>query len=162
MSETTILFVCTGNICRSAMAERMLRSRIPDSDAHRVVSAGVSDEETGRSMDPRAARLLASRGIDASGHIAQQVTVEMLEAADIAVAMTTGHRAALERLVARMDAANRPEIRMLRDFDPGFDPTCDDVDVADPWYGDDEDFEQTWDDLAGAMDGLAAALGCGG
>ena len=71
-----IVTVCTGNICRSPMAEYLLRRAAEESGLDGVVvdSAGVSDEEQGNPIDPRARKVLARLGIDTQDHSARQVT----------------------------------------------------------------------------------------
>ena len=63
MSLASVVFVCTGNICRSVTAERVLEHHLADTGAEAVVdSAGISDEEAGNPIDPRQARVLAAAG----------------------------------------------------------------------------------------------------
>jgi protein-tyrosine phosphatase len=72
-----ILTVCTGNICRSPMAEYLLREAVADAgleDRIEVESAGTTGWEAGSPIDPRAGQLLAGRGIDARGHRAWTTT----------------------------------------------------------------------------------------
>ena len=133
----TVSVVCTGNICRSAMAEVVLIDRLaaagtPTSGRGGVVvtSAGVSDEEHGNPIDPRARRLLAERGygsgsdaaaraVDAAivGHAAHRIGDAELAGADLVLAMTRAHRSALVRRAERL-GARADRIRMFREFDP--------------------------------------------
>ena len=133
----TVSVVCTGNICRSAMAEVVLIDRLaaagtPTSGRGGVVvtSAGVSDEEHGNPIDPRARRLLAERGYgsgsDAAaravaaaivGHAAHRIGDAELAGADLVLAMTRAHRSALVRRAERL-GARADRIRMFREFDP--------------------------------------------
>jgi len=118
----TISMVCTGNICRSAMAEIVLIDRltaagVPTSGRTGVVvtSAGVSDEERGNPIDRRARRLLAERdygtGGDAAaravtvaiaGHAAHRIGDAELAGADLVLAMTSAHRRELLRRAERL------------------------------------------------------------
>ena len=133
----TVSVVCTGNICRSAMAEVVLIDRLaaagtPTSGRGGVVvtSAGVSDEEHGNPIDPRARRLLAERGygsgsdaaaraVDAAivGHAAHRIGDAELAGADLVLAMTRAHRSALVRRAERLDI-DADRIRMFRELDP--------------------------------------------
>ena len=90
------MFVCTGNICRSPMAERMtqgaLVSRLgPTADAFEVTSAGTRGLE-GRAMEPNAQDTLQERGADPRGFVARQLTERMVEGADIVLCATRSHR----------------------------------------------------------------------
>ena len=128
-----VLMVCTGNICRSTMAHQVLDEAVAAgglSGAVRVDSAGVSDEEHGNPIDPRAARVLRAHGHGVPDHRARQVRADELADWDLVLAMTSSHYAALSRLRDRARPGGRaPEIRMFRDFDP----QC--AHLPDPWYG---------------------------
>lgn len=133
----TISMVCTGNICRSAMAEIVLIDRltaagVPTSGRTGVVvtSAGVSDEERGNPIDRRARRLLAERdygtGGDAAaravtaaiaGHAAHRIGDAELAGADLVLAMTAAHLRELLRRAERLDI-DADRIRMFRELDP--------------------------------------------
>ena len=168
----TVSVVCTGNICRSAMAEVVLIDRLaaagtPTSGRGGVVvtSAGVSDEEHGNPIDPRARRLLAERGygsgsdaaaraVDAAivGHAAHRIGDAELAGADLVLAMTSRHLSVLERLADRAGiehegapasaadllSVDAPRICLYRDLDPEGSG-----DVPDPWYGGHQDFLDT-------------------
>ena len=119
MSLASVVFVCTGNICRSVTAERVLEHHLADTGAEAVVdSAGISDEEAGNPIDPRQARVLAAAGYRTDDHVARQITPEWLAQRDLAVAMTARHYRALERMISELPAEAAPELRMLREFDP--------------------------------------------
>lgn len=89
----TILFVCTGNLCRSPMAAALLRRRLDeDGDRRdwRVLSAGIWAEE-GQPASPGALAAMAERGIDLSGHLSRRLTRLMVEEADLILGMTPQH-----------------------------------------------------------------------
>ncbi|MYM20606.1 low molecular weight phosphotyrosine protein phosphatase [Brevibacterium sp. 5221] len=157
-----VLFVCTGNICRSAMAEHLLRHRLREQgreDALAIASAGLSDEEAGNPMNPVSARVLAGHGIEAGEHAARQVTAQQLADADLAVAMTRRHRAGLERLAAGLPAERRPRIVMLRELgEPELGADGEPLDVDDPWYGGPEDHEEVFRELEAHLPALVAEL----
>ncbi|WP_181276143.1 low molecular weight protein-tyrosine-phosphatase [Brevibacterium oceani] len=119
MSMASVVFVCTGNICRSVTAERVLEHHLAVNGAEAVVdSAGISDEEAGNPIDPRQARVLAAAGYRTDDHVARRITPEWLADRDLAVAMTARHYRALKRMIADLPAEAAPELRMLREFDP--------------------------------------------
>ena len=156
----SVVLVCTGNICRSVMAERVLRSRLAAEGIEAIVdSAGISDEESGNPIDPRAVRVLTEAGYDTTDHAARQITAEWLGERDLALAMTQRHRAALERLVADLPAERRPEIRMFRSFDPAAAGlTGTELDVADPWYGDQAGFTTTLEQVEAAVPAIVEEI----
>ncbi|GGI10477.1 phosphotyrosine protein phosphatase [Isoptericola cucumis] len=164
-----VMTVCTGNICRSPMAEVVLRDRLEAAGlGDRVVvdSTGVSDEEHGNPVDPRARRVLAAHGYPTGeGHRARQVTPEDLADHDLVLPMTAQHARRLRRLVTGAGDGGRPgataEIRMYRSFDPAAPVVERDVDehlldVDDPWYGDQDGFETTLAEVEAAADGVVA------
>ena len=126
-----ILFVCHGNICRSPMAEFVLKDMAQKAGRTdlRIASVAVSTEELGNPVYPPARRELASHGIGCEGHRARQITK-----ADVA-----GYE-----YIYYMDSSN---LRYLNRMFPGenkFRPFLD-RNVADPWYT--GDFTQTWADI---------------
>jgi protein-tyrosine phosphatase len=157
-----VLHVCTGNICRSPMAEVVLRDRFEAAGlGDRVVvdSTGISDEEHGNPVDRRARAVLRAHGYDdGTGHRARQVRASDLLAYDLLLPMTSAHARALRRL-AGDDPALTGRIRMLRTFDPaapGPDQPEHLLDVDDPWYGPDAGFETTLAEIEAAADGIVA------
>jgi protein-tyrosine phosphatase len=183
MSLPSVVFVCTGNICRSVTAERVLEHHLATNGAEAVIdSAGISDEEAGNPIDPRQARVLAAAGYRTDDHVARQITPEWLAERDLAVAMTARHFRALQRMIADIPAEAAPELRMLREFDPqvardegaGADTTAvgagegraasarsGDIpapDVPDPWYGELKDFEETLETIERSVPGITDRL----
>jgi len=121
-----IMTVCTGNICRSPMAAVVLRERLARAGLGAIVavdSTGVSGEEAGNEIDPRARRLLASCGYAVPRHRARQVHAAELFERDLVLAATSGHARQLRALVAAGGsdrAAARVQILLIRAFDPAF------------------------------------------
>ena len=152
-----VMTVCTGNICRSPMAEVVLRRRLDEAglgpDEVVVESTGTTSEEEGNPVDRRARRVLEAAGYDVEpaaspeGHRARQVSSGDVDRSDLVLAMTTAHQRALLRLAPR--AAEK--VLMYRSFDPaaaGQEGRA--LDVADPWYGDLRDFEECLDQVEAA------------
>jgi protein-tyrosine phosphatase len=143
----SVVFVCTGNICRSPIAEKVFvheLQRAGLADAVRVSSAGTGGWHVGDPADPRAAALLRAQGYP-DAHAARQVDAEQL-AADLIVALDAGHRRALRDLVAEPD-----RVRLLRSFDP---TAPDGAEVPDPYFGDDAGFAEVLAMVRDAMPGL--------
>ena len=171
-----VMTVCTGNICRSPMAEIVLRDRFVAAGlGDRVVvdSTGVSDEESGNPVDRRARAVLREHGYDVDGsHRARQVRADDLASRDLVLAMTAQHARALRRLAdgVRDGARNgraavsggedlSARVRLYRSFDPaapvvepGRSETV--LDIADPWYGGMRDFEDCLVEVEAAADGV--------
>ena len=145
-----VVFVCTGNICRSPMAESMARRAFGDAGLGEdviVSRVGTGGWHVGGGMDPRAAAELDAHGFD-SAHTAAQLS-ESDHSADLVVALDSGHHAHL--LSEGFDAGR---IRMLRSYEPG----ADGLDVADPYYGDRGGFTLTRIQIAAALPGLVAEV----
>jgi protein-tyrosine phosphatase len=152
-----ITVVCTGNICRSPMGEFVLRQRFEEAglgDAVVVDSAGTHSWEVGSPADPRTLSVLARNGhADFGGrdHIARKFEASWLSEVDLVLAADAGHLRELTKL-ARTDA-QRAKIRMFRSFDPEAQRTGQ-LEMDDPWYGDDSSFDQTYAEVLAAAEGV--------
>ena len=115
----TVMTVCTGNICRSPMAEIILRAEFERrglDDKVNVESSGVSDEEYGNPIDRRAVKVLKERGYELpSHHFAHRITRDEIERTDLFLPMTASHMRALLR---QRPQVKRSEVHMYRSFDP--------------------------------------------
>lgn len=141
-------FVCTGNICRSPMAEKMFAHQIEQrglGEVVRVTSAGTGHWHVGEGADVRATRVLSDHGYP-TGHRAAQVDDDHLSA-DLVVALGRNHALMLRELGVQ---AHR--LRMLRSFDPRSGTYA--PDVEDPYYGDHDDFEEAFAVIEAALPGL--------
>ena len=143
-----VTFICTGNICRSPMAEKMFAYQIGQRglhDAVRVTSAGTADWHIGGCADQRANRVLRAHGYP-TDHCAVQIGTDHLEA-DLVVALARNHLGWLRHMGVDAD-----RIRMLRSFDPRSGAYV--LDVDDPYYGDHDDFEAVFVTIEAALPGL--------
>ena len=96
-SKKSVLFICTGNTCRSPMAEGLFRQAVEKRGDFEVRSAGVA-AYPGDRPNPETIKLLGSRGISLDGFGSQPVSQELVEQATHVFAMTSGHLEALENL----------------------------------------------------------------
>lgn len=152
-----VMTVCTGNICRSPMAQVVLAQRFAEAglgDVVEVDSTGISDEEHGNPIDPRARRALAAHGYDVPAHRARRIRRDEVAQRDLLIAMTASHARALRALAPDDAAAAR--VRMMRSFDPAAPVGGPEhlLDVDDPWYGDQAGFEVTLAEIEAAADGV--------
>ncbi len=134
-----ILFVCHGNICRSPMAELVMKSLVEEaglSDDFYIESAATSTEEIGNSVYPPARRKLAEHGIACNGKTARQMTRSDYQRFDLLIGMDSYNLRNMERICG---GDHEGKIHLLMDF------TSEAHDVADPWYT--GDFEATWQDV---------------
>ncbi|MGI8697026.1 MAG: low molecular weight protein-tyrosine-phosphatase [Mycobacteriales bacterium] len=149
-----VCFVCTGNICRSPMAERVFASMVADaglSGAIVVDSAGTGGWHVGGGADPRAVRTLTEHGYDGRGHVARQLDPSWFAERDLIVALDSGHLADL-RAAAR-DDRDSAKVVLLRAYDPlaMADGT---LDVEDPYYDGESGFADRLAQIEQACAGL--------
>ncbi|MDQ6755264.1 MAG: low molecular weight phosphotyrosine protein phosphatase [Actinomycetota bacterium] len=157
MSEPyRIITVCTGNICRSPMAELMLQRAADAAELDVVVdSAGTSAWESGNPIDPRAAARLDEAGIDSAAHLARRFRTEWFAERDLILALDLDHFETL--LSAAPDQAARAKVRMLRSFDPEVaGREAAEQGIADPWFGGSRDFDSGWRLIDAAIPGILA------
>ncbi|WP_234543195.1 low molecular weight protein-tyrosine-phosphatase [Streptomyces shenzhenensis] len=150
-----VCFVCTGNICRSPMAESVFRARLAEAgldDRVDADSAGTGGWHEGDGADPRTVRVLREHGYD-SDHIARQFQASWFARLDLVIALDSGHLKALRRLAPTEEDARK--VRLLRSYDPA---AGDDVDVPDPYYGALDGFEECLEMVEAASEGLLAAV----
>ena len=141
------LFVCHGNICRSPMAEYVMKDLVKKAGLEylfQIASAATSREEIGNPVYPPARRKLAEHGISCGGHAARQLRNRDYEEYDLLIGMDRANLRSMYRICGGdfndkmhllMEYAVRPE-----------------QEVADPWYTD--DFDATWRDVLAGCQGL--------
>lgn len=145
-----ILFVCHGNICRSPMAEFIMKELVKKAglaDKFRIASAATSTEEIGNPVYPPARRKLAEHGIGCAGKTARQITVGDYHEYDLLIGMDNANMRNMNRVFG-----GDPEgkLKMLMDYTsrPG--------EVSDPWYTD--NFERAYTDIHEGCSGLLSYL----
>ena len=147
---TKILFVCHGNICRSPMAEFIMKDMVKKAgheDWFSIASAATSTEEIGNPVYPDARRKLAEHGIGCAGKTARQLTAEDYKRYDLLVGM---------------DQANLRNMRRICGGDPDgklhllLEYAGREGDVADPWYT--RNFDEAWQDIEAGCRGLLDRL----
>jgi len=144
-----LLFVCSGNICRSPTAEAVMRALLRERGLESEVevdSAGTGNWHAGERADRRAAAAALRRGVCLDG-VARQVTPEDFEHFDLLLAMDSGHLAELRRMAP---PATSGKVRLFTD-----------ADVPDPYYGGEPGFETVLDMVEAGCTDLLDSLGFG-
>jgi protein-tyrosine phosphatase len=129
-----ICFVCSGNICRSPMAEMVLRRLTADAglaDRVMISSAGTGDWHVGEQADPRAIEALHAHGYDGTTHRARQFDPAWFDDLDLVVALDRSHDRILKNWAT--NDVDRSKVQLLRSFET---PRSDSLDVPDPYYSD--------------------------
>ena len=158
-----ILFVCHGNICRSPMAEFVMKDLVKKAGLEKefhIESAATSTEEIGNPVYPPARRKLAEHGIGCAGKTARQMTRSDYGAYDLLIGMD---QANLRNMTRICGGDPDGKLHLLMEYAGGRRGTpCGPGlghhigEVADPWYT--GDFETTWRDVLAGCQGLLAAL----
>jgi protein-tyrosine phosphatase len=151
-----VAMVCSGNICRSPMAESVLRTKLTAAgiDGVSVDSFGIGAWHVGQPADRRAVAALRERGYEIV-HAARVIDTEDLAARDLIVAMDDEHMRALRRLTRGLHEP--PELRLLSSFVEDWPGTDDGV--PDPYYGGPAEFAHALDLIERGADGIVAELG---
>ena len=145
-----ILFVCHGNICRSPMAEFVMKDLVEKAglkDRFHIESAATSTEEIGNPVYPPARRKLVEHGISCAGHAARQLTRKDYDQFDWLIGMDFANLRNLRRMCGG-DEQNKIHLLMDYTHRPG--------EVADPWYT--GNFEATWQDVREGCEGFLQYL----
>lgn len=138
-----VLFVCTGNTCRSPMAEAMLKHKRPDLD---VKSAGIF-AGFGQEANPKAAQALSEKGIECD-HKSQPLTDDLLDWADVVLTMTAHHKLNIEMDYPRY----RKKVYTLKEFTRQDDDEDLNPDIADPIGLSNETYQQTLNEIETCID----------
>jgi len=155
-----LLFVCLGNICRSPTAEGVMRALLRREglqDSIGLDSAGTGSWHVGSAPDARASAVARTRGLTLDGR-ARQVSAEDFERFDLLLAMDSSNMRELRRLAPA--AQQRAKVRLLREFDPA-SADAEDLDVPDPYYAANGGFEEVFDLVQAACEGLLEQIRTG-
>ena len=147
---TKILFICHGNICRSPMAEFIMKDLVTKaglSEQFEISSAATSTEEIGNPVYPPARRKLTEHGIDCSGKRARQLTNADYNRYDLLIGMDQANLRNMHRICGS-DYGEKMHLLMEYTNRPG--------EVADPWYT--RDFDATWCDVEDGCQGLLTLI----
>ena len=139
MNEKSVLFVCLGNICRSTMAEGILKSIVSerqDKDDWLIDSCGTARYHIGDQPDDRTLKTLKMHDITSYKHQARQINQTDFKTYKWIFTMDTSNQADVKRIMPKTSPSN---VRLLRTFDPEAD--CDNPIVIDAYYHDDSYFE---------------------
>jgi len=156
MAKASVVFVCTGNICRSPTAEGLFLHKVAKaglSHAIEVDSAGTHGYHIGEAPDPRSVKHAALRGYDLSPLRARRFDRGDFHRFDLVLAMDAGHHDHLSRLV---QPSNGHKLRMMMGYSDQYRASH--REVPDPYYGGPEGFEHVLDLLDDATDGLLREL----
>ncbi|MCX5377162.1 low molecular weight protein-tyrosine-phosphatase [Streptomyces sp. NBC_00091] len=157
-----VCFVCTGNICRSPMAESVFRAHVVGAGLGGLVevdSAGTGGWHEGDGADPRTVAVLEAAGYE-QDHRARKFRASWFDRLDLVIALDAGHLRDLRALAPTAEAAAK--VRLLRSYDPAAPAARggvpDALDVPDPYYGPLDGFEECLELVEAASPGLLEAV----
>jgi len=148
--KTRVLFICAANICRSPLAEGVMRHRLQELGLHRQFqadSAGTRASQRGHKPDPRAQKVAGAAGVSLAGIKARQVTVKDMLRSDYIVAMDASN---YKDLIKMCPPEHQLKIRLMMSYAPEFALE----DVPDPYYGNFAGFEEVFRLIDAAVPGL--------
>ena len=140
-----IIFVCTGNTCRSAMAAAMMADIAEKNDLNVLIDSAGIFASIGDGAADNAKTVMKKRGIDLSLHRAKPLTEELIDMADVILVMTSAHKMLIENMA-------REKVFTLLEY------AGDEGDIADPYGGDEEEYEEVADEICDALVDIAEKL----
>lgn len=154
-----LLFVCTGNICRSPMAEHLLRHMLKERgyEDYLVASAGV-DAMNGMSSTDKVEKLLLQEGIDCSSHRSQELTEELAESSYLILTMTDWHRERVLEMVDGKKVHLLKEYVQRREAKRDSKQSMDSQNIADPYGGTLEEYRICMEEIRGCLENLMEML----
>lgn len=154
--------VCTGNVCRSPISELVLQRAFAEAglaDRVAITSAGLAAWDPDEPMDPRSSAVLLRNGFSEdqiTGFVARPFRQDRIPVLDLLLALDRGHE---DRLLAWAPPEHRHRVRLLRSFDPAAAGLPrEELDVPDPWFGEDVDFDAAYALIEAAAPGVVAAV----
>lgn len=156
-----IMFLCHGNICRSPMAEFVMKDLVRKAGREEeflIASGAVSTEEIGNGIYPAAKSLLYKKEIPFGEHHAHQITRSEFDGSDLIIVMDQSNISRLSRIVGHEKVHESGKVHLLMEYAsaaPAKRP-FDYPDVADPWYT--RDFERSYRDILAGCSGLLQSL----
>ena len=151
---TTIICVCTANVCRSPMAAALLKTALDNRGDIEVLSAGVSAIPNAGPSE-NAARIMGQVGIDISGHTSTQLTEDLVQRSSLILVMTRSHKN--EILRSFPDAGKK--VKLLGEYNAQKTEKSDDnLDIRDPIGLPLEDYQHCYHDIKKAIEGVTQAL----
>ncbi|MDC7995600.1 low molecular weight protein-tyrosine-phosphatase [Altibacter sp. HG106] len=151
MKKINVLMVCLGNICRSPLAEGILRSKVNSNEVE-VRSAGTGGWHVGEQPDPRSIAVAKKNGLDITDQRGRQFKVSDFDAFDHIFVMDASNKSDVLAMAPSEEAKEKVQM-ILEELFPE-----EHVDVPDPYYGGDRGFDQVYDMLEKACTKIAARL----
>ena len=148
----SVLFVCTGNICRSPTAEALFRDRVKKKGINAAYdSAGTFGYHVGEPPDRRAIDIARNNGVDMSDLVARKINDNDFNEFDYVIAMDKGHERTMKTMIPEV---HHSKIRLFLDFHDKYKG----MDIPDPYYGDLDGFKKTYDLIEEGVDALISEI----